>query len=87
MTYDKEVLQVFIEQQYRMFSEPVVESMRETQEFLEENMAVVVNSVKEIRDYFEQSGTDISGMSDEELLEQSEIFELKKTNRYLIVEI
>lgn len=87
MTYDKEVLQVFIEQQYRMFPEPVVESMRETQEFLEENMAVVVNSVKEIREYFEQNGTDISGMSDEELLEQSEIFELKKTNRYLIVEI
>jgi len=87
MEYDKETLQVFLEEQHKVFSEPVVQTMRETQEFLEENMAVVVESIQEVRDYFEKNGSDISGMSDDELIDQAEVFKLKKTNRYLIIEL
>ena len=48
-------------------------------------MAVVVDSLKEVKEYFEEEGTDISGMTDEELKEQSEVFEVPG-GRYLIVE-
>ena len=36
-------------------------------------------------DYFDEAGTDIAGMSDDELLEQSEVFSLP-SGRFLIVE-
>ena len=32
-------------------------------------MAAVVDSVAEVREYFEESGADVDGMSDEELLD------------------
>ena len=35
----------------------------------------------------EENGVDVVGLTDEELIEQSEVFELKKTHRYLIVEV
>ena len=48
-------------------------------------MAVVVDSIKDVRDYLDESGADISGMSDEELEEASEVFALPN-GQYLIVE-
>ena len=48
-------------------------------------MAVVCKNLKEVRDYFDEAGTDIAGMSDDELLEQSEVFSLP-SGRFLIVE-
>ena len=45
----------------------------------------VVDSVKEVREYFEENGTDVDGMSDEELEEASEVFALEN-GQYLIVE-
>ena len=48
-------------------------------------MAVVVDSISEVREYFEENGTDISDMSDEELEEASEVFALPG-GQYLIVE-
>ena len=48
-------------------------------------MAVVCKNLREVKEYFDEAGTDISGMSDEELLEQSEVFELP-SGRFLIVE-
>ena len=84
--FDKECLQVFLERQTQLFPEPVAETMRETREFLEESMAVVLKSQAEVKQYFEESGVDTSGMSLEELLSQNEVFPLQKTGRYLIVE-
>lgn len=49
-------------------------------------MAVVVDSKKEVVKYFEENGADIAGMSEEEIINQAEVFPLKKTGRYLIVE-
>ena len=43
------------------------------------------NFKKDVRDYLDESGADISGMSDEELEEASEVFALPN-GQYLIVE-
>lgn len=39
-------------------------------------MAAVVDSLKEVREYFEENGMDVDGMSDEELEEAGEVFSL-----------
>ena len=48
-------------------------------------MAVVVDSIEEVREYFEEEGVDVDGMSPEELAEASEVFELPD-GTFLIVE-
>ncbi|MCI7492971.1 MAG: glyoxalase [Lachnobacterium sp.] len=83
--YDEEVLNTFLENQTQLFSEEVADSPETAEEFLEDCMAVVCKNLKEVRDYFDEAGTDIAGMSDDELLEQSEVFSLP-SGRFLIVE-
>ena len=83
--YDEECLNVFLKRQLQLFDEPVAESLEEAEAFLEDCMAVVVDSLREVREYFEENGTDISDMSNEELEEASEVFALT-SGRYLIVE-
>jgi hypothetical protein len=61
-----------------------IQTPEEAEEFLEDCMAVVVKNLKEVRAYFEDEA-DISGMSNEELLEASEVFALP-SGRFLIVE-
>lgn len=84
-TYDREILEVFLKKQTQLFDEEVAGTWEEAEEFLEDCMAVVCKNIKEVRDYFDEAGMDISGMSNDELLEQSEIFELPD-GRFLIVE-
>ena len=48
-------------------------------------MAVVADNFKEVKDYFEENGMDTSGLTKEELLEESEVFALPD-GKYLIVE-
>lgn len=83
--YDEEVLNTFLENQTQLFSEEVADSPETAEEFLEDCMAVVCKNLKEVRDYFDEAGTDIAGMSDDELLEQSEVFSLP-SGRFLVVE-
>ncbi|MBQ4558997.1 MAG: glyoxalase [Tyzzerella sp.] len=83
--YDEECLKVFLKKQLQLFEEPVVESLDEAEAFLEDCMAVVVDSLKEVREYFDENGADISYMSDEDLEEASEVFALP-SGRYLVVE-
>ncbi len=83
--YDEEVLEYFLENQEQLFSESVADSIEEAEAFLEDCMAVVCKNIREVREYFEDAGTDISGMSNDELKEQSEVFELP-SGRFLIVE-
>ena len=84
-TYDRETLEFFLKNQTQLFDEEVVSSLEEAEEFLEDCMAVVCKNIKEVRDYFDEAGMDIAGMSNDELLEQSEIFELPD-GKFLIVE-
>lgn len=83
--YDEEVLDTFLEKQTQLFSEKVAETPEAAEEFLEDCMAVVCKNIKEVRDYFDEAGSDISGMSDDELMDQSEVFSLPG-GRFLIVE-
>ncbi len=83
--YDKVCLQAFLDQQDKLFKEPVAETLEDAEEFLEDCMAVVCKNIKEVRAYFEDEGADIAGMSNEELAEASEVFALPD-GRYLIVE-
>ena len=83
--YTKECLEVFLKKQGQLFDEPVAENLEEAEEFLEDCMAVVVNSIKEVRKYFDEEGADIEGMTDEELKEACEVFALPG-GKYLIVE-
>ena len=83
--YDDEVLQIFLDNQLQLFPEPVADTLEEAEYFLEDCMAVVCRNKKEVRQYFEEAGSDIAGMNDEELLDASEVFALAD-GRYLIVE-
>lgn len=83
--YDEECLKVFLKKQLQLFDEPVADNMEEAEAFLEDCVAVVVDSLDEVREYFDENGTDISDMSDEDLEEASEVFALP-SGRYLVVE-
>lgn len=83
--YDEECLKVFLKNQEQLFDEPVAETLEEAEAFLEDCMAVVVDSIGEVREYFDESGADVDGMSDEELEEASEVFILPN-GQYLVVE-
>ena len=47
--YDEECLQTFILNQGQLFDEPVAETLEEAEAFLEDCMAVVVESLAEVR--------------------------------------
>lgn len=79
--YDKEVLETFIKNQGQLFDEPVAESLEDADEFLDMMMAVVVDSKREVEDYFEEQGADI----EDDILDASEVFSLP-SGRFLIVE-
>ena len=83
--YDEEILHYFLEHQTQLFPEVVAESPEEAEEFLEDCMAVVCKNIKEVRDYFDDAGMDVAGMSEEELLEASEVFTIPD-GRFLVVE-
>lgn len=83
--YDEDCLKAFLKNQAQLFDEPVAETLVEAEAFLEDCMAVVVDDIEEVREFFEQEGMDISGMSDEELEDASEVFAVPG-GRYLIVE-
>ncbi|MBQ8039843.1 MAG: glyoxalase [Lachnospiraceae bacterium] len=83
--FDRAVLQCFLKKQLQLFPERVAEDEEEAEDFLVECMAVVVDSVDEVWEYFEEEGIDIDGVDKEEILEASEVFDVGD-GRYLIVE-
>ena len=90
--YDDAVLNCFLKNQGRLFpEEDVASSLEEAEAFLEECMAVVVdsavvvNSAEEVLEYFDEEGIDMEAAGLEELLEADEVFEVGD-GRYLIVE-
>lgn len=83
--YDDKVLQCFLEKQEQLFPERVAETKEEAEEFLEECMAVVVSSVKEVWEYFDEEGVDLDGMEEKDILEAEEVFDVGD-GRFLIVE-
>jgi hypothetical protein len=83
--YDDAVLRCFLKNQLQLFPMEVAETMEEAENFLEECLAVVVDSVEEVIEYFEDEGIDMDGAMDDEILEAAEVFDVGD-GRYLIVE-
>ena len=83
--YSEICLKTFLKDQKQLFDEPVAENLEEAEAFLEDCMAVVVPSLDEVSEYFEEEGADLDGMTREELEEASEVFPLPD-GTYLIVE-
>lgn len=83
--YSEECLQCFLENQLQLFDEKVAETPEEAEAFLEDCMAVVLDSIEQVREYFDQSGMDTSGMGDDDLEEAAEVFKLSN-GQYLVVE-
>lgn len=83
--YDDAVLKCFLENQLQLLPERVSESIDEAEAFLEECVAVVVDSVDEVWEYFDEEGIDLEGQSKEEIVEAPEVFDIGD-GRYLIVE-
>ena len=83
--YSEACLKTFLKDQEKLFDEPVAETLEEAEAFLEDCMAVVVDSLDEVREYFEEEGVDVDGMTPEDLEEASEVFALPD-GTYLLVE-
>ena len=83
--FDDDVLECFLENQLQLFPERVAENLDEAEDFLTECMAVVVDSVEEVIEYFEEEGVDFDGAMDDEILSADEVFDIGD-GRYLIVE-
>ena len=83
--FDDAVLECFLDNQCQLFPKNVAETLDEAEDFLEECMAVVVDSVAEVIEYFEDEGIDIEGAMDDEILSADEVFDVGD-GRYLIVQ-
>ena len=83
--YDEECLNAFLKLQGQLFDENVAHSQEGAEAFLEDCMAIVVESIGEVREYLHESGMDVSGMSDDDLEGAAEVFPIPD-GRYLIVE-
>ena len=83
--FDEKVLQCFLKNQSQLYPEPVAEIPEEAEAFLVDCMAVVVDSVREVWEFFEEEGVDMEGAGEEEILEADEVFEIGD-GRYLIIE-
>ena len=83
--FSDECLLTFLQNQGQLFAEPVAETVEEAEAFLEDCMAVVVDSIEEVRDYFKENVMYVDGMSLDEIEEASEVFVLPN-GQYLIVE-
>lgn len=83
--FDDDVLECFLENQLQLFPKKVAETLEEAEDFLEECMAVVVDSVDEVIEFFEEEGIDMEGAMDDEILGADEVFDIGD-GRYLIVE-
>ena len=83
MVFDQKVVKVFLEKQLQLFPEKVAETEEEAIEFLEDCMAVVVKSKKEVEEYFEEEG--LEDPESDSILDAAEVFAIGD-GRYLIVE-
>ena len=85
MEYDEVCLNYFLEHQSQLFDENVADSLEEAEAFLEDCMAVICDIIKEVKQLLDESGADVSGMSNHEIEEAEEVFSLPD-GRYLVVE-
>lgn len=85
MEYDEICIRYFLKHQSQLFDEPVAETPEEAEEFLSDCMAVICRNLREVKEYLDESGADITGMSDQDIEDAGEVFVLPD-GRYLVVE-
>ena len=83
--YDEAVLQCFLDNQLQLFPEKVAMNFEAAENFLEESMAIVANSVNEVWEFFDEEGIDMEGADEDEILEADEVFAIGD-GRFLIVQ-
>ncbi len=83
--YDDKVLDAFLSQQEKLYPERVAESREEARDFLEESMAMVFDSAKDVWDYFDEEGIDTDAYSPDDIENALEVFAVGD-GRYLLVE-
>lgn len=83
--YLEECAEVFLKEQGKLVDEPVAETIEEAKEFLEDCFAQVFENISEVRAYLDEEGMDVSGVSDEELADELEVFAISD-GRYFVVE-
>ncbi len=81
--FDEEVLKAFLEQQKKLFDEPVANTIDEAEAFLDEVFAVVCENEEEVMEYLDEE-MDISEYTMEQVLELEEVFHVGD-GRYLVV--
>lgn len=82
--FDEKVLDAFLKNQSQLFDEPVADTREEADAFLEDCMAQVVKGEKQVIDYFEEVGVDMTDLPDG-IMGASEVFAVGD-GRFLIVE-
>ena len=79
-----ECAKVFLRDQKQLFDEPVAYDLEEAKEFLEDCMAVYCKDIKELREVMDDGGMDVSDLSNDELLEQLEVFRLDNGGYFFV---
>lgn len=79
-----ECAKVFLRDQKQLFDEPVAYDLEEAKEFLEDCMAVYCKDIKELREVMDDEGMDLSDLSNDELLEQLEVFKLDNGGYFFV---
>ena len=79
-----ECAKVFLREQKQLFDEPVAYDLEEAKEFLEDCMAVYCKDIKELREVMDDEGMDVSDLSNDELLEQLEVFRLDNGGYFFV---
>ena len=79
-----ESAKVFLRDQKQLFDEPVAYDLDEAKEFLEDCMAVYCKDIKELREVMDDEGMDVSELSNDELLEQLEVFRLDNGGYFFV---
>ena len=80
----EECAKVFLRDQKQLFDEPVAYDLEEAKEFLEDCMAVYCKDIKELREVMDDEGMDVSDLSNDELLEQLEVFRLDNGGYFFV---
>ena len=79
-----ECAKVFLRDQKQLFDEPVAYDLEEAKEFLEDCMAVYCKDIKELREVMDDQRMDVSDLSNDELLEQLEVFRLDNGGYFFV---
>ena len=79
-----ECAKIFLRDQKQLFDEPVAYDLDEAKEFLEDCMAVNCKDIKELREVMDDEGMDVSELSNDELLEQLEVFKLDNGGYFFV---